>query len=253
LGGIDDMLKGNAKRQAAFRKFALAKLAPKFEQLGWDNRDGDSSSTKQLRSSLISTLGALGDAKVQAEARRRFDAFLTDPKSLSPDLRRTVFSMVARNADAAMWERLHTLAKQEKSSMLRDQYYGLLAAAKDKTLAQRALDMALTDEPGATNGASMISTVSWEHPDMAFDFAVAHREQVNKLVDTTSLARYYPGLGNAARDLAMVDKIKAFADKYIAATSRRDAEKVMAGIQTRVKLRAQRMPQVDAWLKQHGV
>ena len=76
LGGIDDMLKGNAKRQAAFRKFALAKLAPKFEQLGWDNRDGDSSSTKQLRSSLISTLGALGDAKVQAEARRRSAAAL---------------------------------------------------------------------------------------------------------------------------------------------------------------------------------
>jgi len=28
---------------------------------------------------------------------------------------------------------------------------------------------------------------------------------------------------------------------------------VMAGIQTRVKLRAQRMPQIDAWLKQRGI
>lgn len=253
LGGIDDLLKADPKRQAAFRKFALAKLSPKFVQLGWDNRGGDSSSTQQLRSSLISMLGTLDDAKVQAEARRRFDAFLADPKSLSPDLRRTVFYMVARNADAAMWERLHTLAKQEKSSMLRDQYYGLLAAAKDKTLAQRALDMALTDEPGVTNGASMISTVSREHPDMAFDFAVAHREQVNKLVDTTSLARYYPGLGGSAADLAMVDKINAFAEKYIATTSRRDAQRVVNGIQTRIKLRAKRMPQIDAWLKQHGV
>jgi aminopeptidase N len=99
----------------------------------------------------------------------------------------------------------------------------------------------------------MISGVSWEHPDLAFDFAVAHREQVDKLVDGTSRARYYPGLGGAARDLEMVDKIKAFADKYIAATSRRDAEQVMAGIRTRVKLRAQRMPQIDAWLKQHGI
>ena len=113
--------------------------------------------------------------------------------------------------------------------------------------------MALTDEPGATNSASMISTVAWEHPDMAFDFAVAHREKVDTLVDSTSRARFYPGLGSSATDLAMVDKINAFAEKYIAPTSRRDAERVVNGIQTRVKLRQQRLPQIEAWLKQHGV
>ncbi|WP_330946943.1 M1 family metallopeptidase [Thermomonas sp. LB-4] len=253
LGGLDDLFKGDAKRQAAIRAFAIKRLAPKFAQLGWDNRAGDSAATRQLRSSLISTLGELGDAAVLAEARRRFDAFLADPASLSPDLRRTVLGMVARNADAATWERLHALARQEKSSMLRDQYYGLLARAKDKSLAQRALDMALTDEPGATNGAAMISAVSWEHPDLAFDFAVAHREQVDGLVDSTSRARFYPGLGSSARELSMVAKINAFADAHIAPTSRRDAERVVNGIQTRIKLRQQRLPQVDAWLKQKGV
>lgn len=253
LGGIDGMLKDNPKRQAAFRKFALARLSPKFEQLGWSNREGDSATVKQLRAGLISMLGGLGDAKVLAEARRRFDASATDPSALPPDLRRTVLGMVARNADAATWDKLHALAKAEKSSMLRDQYYGLLAAAKDKALAQRALDMALTDEPGATNAASMISGVSWEHPDLAFDFAVAHREQVDKLVDSTSRARYYPGLGSSSTDLKMVDKINAFAEKYIAPTSRRDAERVVNGIQTRIKLREQRLPQIEAWLKQRGV
>lgn len=253
LSNIDAMLKDNPARQAAFRKFAQARLAPKFAQLGWQNRDGDSAATRQLRSSMIAMLGALGDAKVLAEARRRFDASATDPSALPADLRRTVLGMVARNADAATWDKLHAMAKAEKSSMLRDQYYGLLAAAKDKALAQRALDMALTDEPGATNSASMISTVAWEHPDMAFDFAVAHREKVDTLVDSTSRARFYPGLGSSATDLAMVDKINAFAEKYIAPTSRRDAERVVNGIQTRVKLLQQRLPQIEAWLKQHGV
>lgn len=253
LGGLDDLYKGDAKRQAAIRTFVTARLAPKFAQLGWDIRAGDTSSTKQLRTSLIAVLGELGDARVLAEARRRFDAFLQDPASLSPDLRRSVLGMVARNADAATWDRLHMLARAEKSSMLRDQYYGLLAMAKDKALAQRALDMALTDEPGATNGASMISGVSREHPELAFDFAVAHREKVNTLVDSTSLARYYPGLGSASTELAMVDRINAFAEKYITPTSRRDAARVVNGIQTRVKLRQQRLPQIDAWLKSRGV
>lgn len=82
--------------------------------------------------------------------------------------------------------------------MLRDQYYGLLARSKDDIGAAILFDMAMTDKPGATNSAGMISRVSWEHPDLAFDFAVAHREQVDKLVDSTSRARYYPGLGGAA-------------------------------------------------------
>jgi aminopeptidase N len=252
VGGIDDLFEGDAKRQAAARAYALSRLSPKFQQLGWDNREGDSVTTKQLRTSLIGILSGLGDQKVIAEARRRFTASQTDPKALSPDLRRTVLGIVARNADAATWDQLHALAQREKSSMIRDQYYGLLAAAKDKALAQRALDMALTDEPGATNSAGIISGVSREHPEMAFDFAVAHRAQVDTLVDSTSRARYYPGLGSGASDLAMVAKIKAFAEQHIAATSRRDAETVISGIETRIKLRAQRKPQVDAWLKKQG-
>jgi aminopeptidase N len=252
VGGLDDMFEGNPKRQAAARKFARSLLSPKFQQLGWENREGDSATTKQLRSSLIGILSGLDDDKVIAEARARFAASATDPKAMPPELRRTILGIVARNADAATWDELHKMAQDEKSSMIRDQYYGLLAAAKDKALAQRALDMALTDEPGATNSAGMIASVSREHSEMAFDFAVAHLEQVDKLVDSTSRARYYPGLGYSAKDLKMVDKIKAFADAHIAPTSRREAETVMGSIQTRVKLRAQRLPQIDAWLKKHG-
>ena len=252
LGGIDDLYKGQPERQATFRKYALSRLSPKFEQLGWESRDGDSSTVKDLRTSLMGTLSGMGDAKVIAEARRRFAASASDPAAMPPDLRRTVLGIVAYNADAATWDQLHAMARSEQSSMIRDQYYGLLARTRDEALAQRALDMALTDEPGATNSAGMISAVSREHPDMAFDFAVAHRGQVDKLVDTTSRARYYPGLGGSANDLAMVDKILAFADKHIAPTSRRPAETAIAGIRTRLKLRAQQLPQVDAWLQEHG-
>lgn len=252
LGGLDDLFEGDAPRQAAFRRYAYARLQPVLNALGWGDRDGESAQTRQLRASLIGMLGAMDDPQVIAEARRRFDAFLVKPESLSPELRRTVLGVVARHADARTWEQLHALARKETSSMVRSQYYQLLARSKDKALAQRALDMALSDEPGATNGAGMISGVSHEHPDLAFDFAVAHRQKVETLVDGTSRAGYFPELGAAADDLKMVDKINAFADKHIAVTSRRDAETVIAGIQTRVRLRGERKPQVDAWLKQGG-
>jgi aminopeptidase N len=250
LGGFDDMFDADPKAQAAWRKHATARLSPEFARLGWDNREGDPAQVKQLRSRLIGTLSAMGDETVIAEARRRFAAFQADPASLSPELRRTVLGVVASNADAATWDALHALARKETSSMTRDEYYSLLARAKDASLARKALDMALTDEPGATTGASMIGAVAIEHPDLAFDFAVSHHEQVDTLVDSTSRARYYPRLGAGASDLKMADKIRLYADQYIAPTSRRDAETAITGIQTRVKLRAQRLPQIQAWLKQ---
>ncbi|HZV37802.1 MAG TPA: M1 family metallopeptidase [Pseudoxanthomonas sp.] len=252
LGGIVGIYGDDEKAAAPAKRYAISRLSPVFQKLGWENKPDDSSTTKQLRTRLIGQLSGLGDEAVLAEARRRFDASATDPKALPADLRRTVLGIVAYNADAATWDKLHAMAKAETSSLIRDQYYGLLASTKDKALAQKALDMALTEEPGATNSAGMISRVAGEHPDLAFDFAVAHREQVNKLVDTTSLSRYYPGLGGGSDKQEMAQKLKDFADKYIAPTSRRDTETAIAGIQTRIKLNAARRPQIDAWLKKHA-
>jgi aminopeptidase N len=124
--------------------------------------------------------------------------------------------------------------------------------ADDEALATRALEMALTGEPGATNGAGMIRAVSYAHPELAFDFAVAHREQVDGLVDSTSRARYYPGLASGSAKLDTASRIEAFAGQHIAPTSRREAQNAVVAIQTRVKLREQRRPQIDAWLRQQG-
>src|SRR6185437_6887547 len=142
---------------------------------------------------------------------------------------KTILAIVAQHADAATWNKLHAEAQAEKSPMIKDRLYGLLAIAKDKALAQRALDLALTAEPGATNSAGMIRGVSWRHPEMAYDFAMAHRAQVDKLVDSTSGGRYYPSLGSSSFDPAMIDNI-----------------------QYRQMVRKDRLPAVDAWLAKNG-
>jgi aminopeptidase N len=98
----------------------------------------------------------------------------------------------------------------------------------------------------------MIGAVSGSHPDMAFDFALAHREQVDKLVDSTSQARYYPGIGGGSSDKAMIGKLRAYADKYIAPSSRNATETAIANIEYRLKVRETRMPAIDAWLQKHG-
>ncbi|PKV12726.1 M1 family metallopeptidase [Xanthomonas prunicola] len=246
---VDGSFERDPAARTAWRAYAVPRLAAEFATLGWDNRAGDSAQIQQLRTRLIATLSDMGDAAVIAEARRRFAAFQANPASLSPELRDSVLGAVAHNADAATWDALHALARQETSSMVRDTYYDFLSMPNDEALARRALELALTAEPGATTGASMIDRVASRHPELAFDFAVAHRTQVDTLVDSTSRARYYPGLGMDSAELATADRIKAYAEQYIAPTSRQAADNAINTIQTRVKLRAASLPQIKAWLK----
>jgi aminopeptidase N len=239
--------KGDEARQARFREFAVATLKPAFARVGWEAKAGEAAPVAILRTELIGALAGLGDADVIAEARRRFAA-----DEMPAPLRRTILGVVAHHADAATWEKLHEMAKNEKTPLVKDQLYSLLSIPKDPKLAQRALDLALTDEPGETNSAGMIGIVAGQHPDMAFDFAVAHKAQVDKRVDTTSASRYYPGLGSNSLDPAMIGKLRDFAGKNIAESSRRATDTAIANIEYRTKVKRERLPEVDAWLAKHA-
>jgi aminopeptidase N len=167
-------------------------------------------------------------------------------------LRQTTLSVVAHYADAAIWEKLLAAARAETTPLVKDRLYGLLASSEDPALAQRALELALTSEPGATNTARMIATVAGNHPDMAFDFALAHLAAVDERVDSTSRSRYYPGLGGGSSDPAMIGKINAFAEAQLAPGSRRSARSAVAGIEYRIKVRKERLPAIDAWLAKNA-
>jgi aminopeptidase N len=190
----------------------------------------------------------LADPGVVQEARRRFAAQERDPAALPAALRRTLLRVVALNADASSWERLHAAARAEKTPMVRDELYVLLSMSRDPALARRALDLALTDEPGVTVSGSMIRTVAVEHPDLAFDFAVAHKAQVDERIDPNERIRFYPSLAGTSHDPAMPGKMNAFSRQYIAAGSRRDADATVENINYRIQIREERLPAIDAWL-----
>jgi aminopeptidase N len=243
---------GDPARQHRFDAFAIARLAPVMAQTGWDARSGEPSAIANLRERLIDTLSELGDTNIINEARRRYAAMERDPAAVPGPLRKTVLSVVAQHADAGTWDQLRSRARAETTPLLRDRLYVLLASAEDQHLAERALQLALTDEPGLTNSASMISMVAQRHPDMAVDFALAHLEQINQRVDASSRSRYFARLGHGSSNPAMITKLKGYAQANLAASSRGDVEAAIAAIQDRIKVNAARLPEIDAWLAKNG-
>ncbi len=249
LQGFDSLYLGDLPRQQKFRTFAISTLRPVLKKYGWEAKAGESEPDAILRTNLISSLADLGDSEVIAEARRRHAARVEDPKAMPRELYKTILGIVAGHADQATWEQMHAEAKAEKRTMMKDRLYQLLASTEDKALAQRALDLALTGEPGATNSAAMIGSVAGRYPDMAFDFAMSHRDKVETLVDTTSSSRYYPRLAGQSMDPAMIGKLKNYAEKYVAAGSRRATQTAIDNIEYRIHIRDKRLPEIDAWLK----
>jgi aminopeptidase N len=249
---LDEFHRADPARRAALRAFAIARVAPVFARVGWQARPGEPEPVINLRNNLIQSLGALGDAGVVAEARRRYAAEATDPAALPPALRRIVLGVVAEHADAATWERMHAAARAETSPLLKGSWYELLASAADESLARRALALALTDEPGATTTADMIGAVAVLHPDLAYDFAIAHRAALLAKLEPGVHVRFYPGLATDSLDAAMIGKLQAYAREHIEPALRRDTDTAIANIEYRRRIHDERLPAIDAWLQAHA-
>lgn len=252
FGAIDAYYEGMPAERAAFRKVALARLNPLFAAVGWAPRAGEPDTVAILRGELIGALGGMGDAAVVAEANRRFAADRTDPSAIPGPLRKTILAVVAAHADAATWDAIRAQAQAEKTPLIRSQLYSLLAAAEDEALARKALELALTTEPGETLSSTMISRVAGNHPDMAFDWAVANKDAVNGKVDSSSRTRFIPGLGAGSSNPATAEKIRAYAVANLAEGSRKEAEKSAASVINRAKIRQDRLPAITEWVKKTG-
>jgi aminopeptidase N len=244
---LDSLYRDDPAHRAMVAAFAADKLAPALNRLGWTARPNEPANDVVLRSELIGTLGRMGDPAVLGRARQGFAA--NDPLVRSGPLRETILGIVAVNADAATWDRLRAMARAETNPLVKSQLYRLLGSTRDEALARRALELALTDEPGATNASQIIGAVAGRHPDLAFDFALANRERVERLVDASSRSRYFARLANASTDPAMVDKLTRYAERYLPVESRGAVNESIAAIRDRIRMRERSQPEITRWLE----
>jgi aminopeptidase N len=247
LGEVYDLYEGDPRHQAMVARYAAARLSPVLARIGWAPRSGEAPTVPVLRAELIAQLGQMGEPGVVAEASRRYAA--GDPLAVAGPLRSTILSVVAQNIDAAGWDRLRAQARAETNPLVKAQLYRQLGAARDPMLAQRALDLALTDEPGATTGSALIAAVADRHPDLALDFALRNREKVEALVDSSSRSRFVPGLARGSSDPATIAKVEDYATRYMTPQSRRPADQSIAAIRDRVRVRSERLPDITRWLE----
>lgn len=251
LGSLDAYYNG-LTTQDAYRHFARGVLEPIFDDVGWTAKRREPPDQPLLRAALLDALSQLDDDKVVREAKRRFARLVAHPNSVGAEERRAVLGIVARHADKATWETLAKLARTASANVEKERFYALMGTAIDPSLADCALDFAQNGDIAPTSRPLIVESVAKEFPEKAFDFVVAHREAVANWLEPTTRDRYVVGLLATGRDKTLTDKLNAYANKYIQPTARRAANVVAGQIAFAIKVREERLPEVDKWIAGGG-
>ena len=249
LDFINRLLSGSSE-QEEFQRYARSLLRPTFDAVGWETKPGEQTATANLRASLITALGNLNDPKIVANCREHFKAYLANPKSLAPDLRPAVFSVVGRYADESTWNELHQLGLKTTSIEEKQNYYDALAGAIDPKLVKKTLPIALTDELPTSRAVFLVSRVARGsgHPGIAWDFARASMKALLAKSDALGANTYAPSLFTFFSDDSRLQELKTYAKDNLPAASAPQVAKALDEIQFRSEFKKRLALQLSAWI-----
>lgn len=233
--------------EAAVKAYGLRVLQPYFQRLGWEPREDEDSNSRLARAALITTLGALGDEAVIAEARHRVGAAESTPDALHGSVRTAAIGLYAAAASESEYEALLASARSATDFVEQRRIWLQLAAARDETLARRTLAMTLGEDAPRQIRTQIIRQVAGVHPRMAWDFLVANRSAVEALLDPLQRLEYPGQIADQSSDQAVADELIAYA-RTLPDAARPTIAATAANIRLRSRLAERMMPAVEVWI-----
>jgi aminopeptidase N len=245
------LLAQNEAARPALRQYAIGLLRPQFKQLGWEPKSGESFGQRELRQSLITSLGKFGDPEIVSGARRRFQQFLHDPSSLSPSIATAVIGVAGQHADQDVFNALQTLAQKALTTEEKNRYYNAIFAVDDPALAQQALRLALSEQTPALISTRVVAAVaaSGKHLPQAWAYAKANGDALLGKVSAFARNRYFGNVVSNAADRTIADDLETFAATKLAADAMTETRRFSDRIRQNAKRKALLLPQIPASLK----
>jgi aminopeptidase N len=247
---INRLLAGDPTRPR-FQQYARAVLRPAFDRVGWAAKPGEPSKIAFLRASLIRGLGLLNDSDIIAGCRSRFDRFVSDPTTVPPDLRPTIFAVVGRYADSGTWEKLHKLGLKTTSTEEKQYYYEALGNAIDPKLIMRTIAIALTDELPTSRAAALLPFAArqGERPELVWDYAQAHMKALLAKQDALAVNGFAGGLFTFFSNPKDAETLERYAKANLPPSAARSVAKAIDEIGFRAEFRQRLVPELKAWME----
>ncbi len=240
--------------RSAYEAWVRNLLHPLAEDLGYRTAPNDSDDTKQLRASVLLTLGYAGrDPKVLAVAREMTEQALERSEEVDPSLFGSMVKVAAMHGDAALYDKI--AAKLNDSKLPPNEYDTWMYALtefRDPKLLQRTLRYIAGPDVRNQDAGEMVGAV-WENPagmQPGWEFVKANWPQLNTKFATYSHGEIAGGTRTFC-DAGLRDEVKSFFSQH-APDASRIVNRALESIDNCVRLKQQQEPRLDAWLKGKG-
>jgi aminopeptidase N len=195
-----------------YKLYTLELFSPLANRMGWEKRKGEKNEDTFLRSLAISQAGFYGDINIIVKAKKIFNEKNT--KSISPDIRSAVYSIVAQNGSKKEWDQFKKLYSTEKLHEEKERFGRALSQFKDKKLLKDTLDFALSKDVRSQDAPSLIGGV-WSNPigrDLSWSFVKNKWPEIVKRYGEGGhfLSRLLSPLGNHNKKVDAEDAKKFF-------------------------------------------
>ncbi|MEW6761160.1 MAG: M1 family metallopeptidase [Pseudomonadota bacterium] len=248
LRTVSSLLSGEPE-QALVRRFFIDLARPKLAALGWDEKPGESAEDAQLRGMLATSLARAGDPEAITQGKARFARYLQDPSSVPPSMIDFVTLTAGRYADAATYDALAARAANAPNSEERNRFGKALTSALDPQLAARTLQMLLSPQTPPDLIPYIISGVSAEHLDQAWNFAVANRDALLNNMEALGRHALFASIVSGSANPVHAELVENYMRKNFGADGVVEAERAGNGVRIRAAQKARLLPQVRAALQ----
>jgi aminopeptidase N len=253
LIAIDRLEQGQPGRPA-YQAYVCSLLNPLLERLGWYPTNDEELATKLFRNELIETLSIFGDRSVINQAFERFEQMRKDPNSATPDLRGAVVAVVGRYSSETVYAQLHQLAHDATLLEAKDDYYHAMECALDPKLAEKTLELAISDELSPAESASAFAKVAseGEHADLAWNFVKSRLDLLEKSRSQTLWTVLVPAIVEGMYDPETAGEILNLSKNRSTGNGLVRTQMAVDSLQGRAKLRERLLPDIDDWVKKRA-
>ena len=228
--------------KTAFRAYALKLLHPISAKLGFAARAGEDGNIQILRMALVRIQGRFGDAATIAWAKKTMDDEAGNPVD-----RRAALDVVAASADAKAFDALLARARAEKDPLAKQHIFEALAGVQDPALAKRMIEIAFGNDPPAGTTPSLLYELGSNHPDLAWDGAVARLKDPQNAMEQTLRWEIAVGLASGSALPARIAAVEAY-EKSVPEAARRPFLGAIAAIKQNQHIREKAVPEITAWV-----
>ena len=224
-------------------------------QVGWDARPDEGYLDSLRRGVVLGQFGGYGDQGTIAEAKGRFDRYLSEPASLHPDLKGVVYGLVAQEGDESTYDTMWRLEREADLHEERMRLLGALTRFQSRELLSDMLERSMSDEVRSQDTVLVVVSLAGNRygKDLAWEFIKEKWEEFDRRYGRGGFAiMRLVGITGSFTDPERAKDVEEFFNSHPAPSAARTIQQSLERIRLNATWLDRNRQAVAGWLAARG-